>query len=88
MNAQQIRPETLKPGHLWTQPTANEVREMIRRTNLSGSQVASFLGLAVQRTAKGSGSRTVRRWVSGDLPMPYAAWCLLAHKAGFGLIWE
>lgn len=83
----QIRSETLRPAVTWEQPTPDEVREVIRRTGLNGADVARLLGLTPQGNKSGGGSRTVRRWTSGDSPIPYPAWCILAHTAGFGLIW-
>lgn len=83
----QIRPETLRPAAQWEAPTPDEIRELIRLTGLNGSEVAAVLGLTPQANKSGRGSRTVRRWTGGDTPIPYAAWALLAHRAGFGLIW-
>lgn len=82
-----IRPETLRPAAQWETPTPDEIRELIRLTGLSGSEVAAVLGLAPQGNKSGRGSRAVRRWTAGDTLIPYAAWALLAHQAGFGLIW-
>jgi len=83
----QIRPETLRPASAWEQPTKDEVRELIRLTGLTGAEVAALLGLTAQGNKSGRGSRTVRRWTAGDTPIPYPAWAILAHQAGFGLIW-
>lgn len=89
MNTQviQIRPETLRPATHWEPPTPDEIREMIRLAGLNGAEVATVLGLTPQGNKSGRGSRTVRRWTAGDSPIPYAAWALLAHRAGLGLIW-
>lgn len=83
----QIRPETLRPATQWEVPTPSEIMELIRLTGLKGADVAAMLGLTLQGNKSGRGSRTVRRWTAGDTPIPYAAWALLAHQAGFGLIW-
>lgn len=83
----QIRPETLRPAVQWEPSTTDEIRELIRLTGLAGAEVAILLGLTPQGNKSGRGSRTVRRWTAGDAPIPYAAWALLAHRAGFGLIW-
>lgn len=32
--------------------------------------------------------RTVRRWLSGDQPIPYAVWCVLCVEANLGQIWK
>ena len=66
---------------------AEEIRELIRLTGLNGAEVAALLGLTPQGNKSGGGSRTVRRWTAGDVPIPYAAWAILAHVAGFGAIW-
>ena len=78
-----IRPECLRPyTQNWEQPTGNEIREVIRLTRFSGSEVAKALGLG------GDGSRTVRRWAGGSLPIPYTAWAILCDYAGLGIIWR
>jgi len=82
-----IRPETLRPARKWEKPTPDEIRELIRLTGMTNGEVAALLGLAKPTKTSGRGSRTVRRWTAGDSPIPYAAWALLAHQAGFGLIW-
>jgi hypothetical protein len=63
----------------WTQPTAVEVRELLRVGNLTGKQASQLVGLA--------DTRTIRRWTSGETPIPYAAWALLCHVSGLGVIW-
>lgn len=82
-----IRHETLQPANNWQKPTPEEVRELIKMTGLTGAQVADLLGLTPQGNKSGGGSRTVRRWTAGDVPIPYAAWAILAHFAGLGHIW-
>ncbi|HHO81689.1 MAG TPA: transcriptional regulator [Halothiobacillus sp.] len=82
-----IRPETLRPARKWEKPTPDEIRELIRLTGMNSEDVAAILGLAPPSKKSGRGSRTVRRWKSGDVQIPYAAWALLAHQAGFGTIW-
>lgn len=84
----EIRPETLKPAKVWEQASPDEVKAIIQLTGLNGGEVAAILGLTPQSNKSGRGSRTVRRWTSGDTPIPYAAWALLAYVAGFGPIWE
>jgi hypothetical protein len=83
----EIRPETLRPAERWEQPTGDEVREIIRLTGMTGAEVSKLLGLAPPGHKSGRGSRTVRRWTAEDSPIPYAAWAILAHQAGLGLIW-
>ncbi len=87
MNDKSIRVETLQPASNWQKPTTEEIRELIRLTGLNGAEVADLLGLTPQGNKSGGGSRTVRRWTAGDVPIPYAAWAILAHVAGFGAIW-
>ncbi|WP_233860005.1 helix-turn-helix domain-containing protein [Paraburkholderia sp. HD33-4] len=78
-----IRPECLVPWvQGWKQPTGVEVREVIRRAGLTGSEAAVLVGLS----GKGA-SRQIRRWISGESHIPYAAWALLCHAAGLGNIW-
>lgn len=84
-SAIQVRDECLTPfGDDWLAPTAVEVREMMRRADLTGAQTAKLCGLG-----KG-GDRTVRRWISGPSvsTIPYSAWALLCFEAGHGIIWK
>lgn len=91
-----IRPETLIPFGLdWAQPTGEEVREILRLCGLTGSQAAALVGV--------SDGRSVRKWCAFDpvevekakaegrktnmQQIPFAAWAILAERAGFGLIW-
>lgn len=78
-NAEPIRPICLRPFKEWEQPLPSEVRSAVKLAGLTGSELASLVGI--------TSSRSVRRWVSGDAPIPYAAWAILCHKAGFGIIW-
>lgn len=85
-----IRFECLRPADDgWQAPTPDEVRELLRiiaaRKDIpkfTGGMAARFLGLGVQ------GDRTLRRWTGGATPIPYAAWALLCHEAGLGVIWH
>lgn len=82
-NAFTIRPECLRPYEQhWEQPSENEIREVIRLAGLTGGKTAKVLGLGSQ------GSRTVRRWISEDSLIPYAAWAILCDLAGLGIIWR
>ncbi len=78
----EIRKAVLCPAQNWPGATKDEVREVLRLAGLTGSEAASFLGLGA------SGSRTIRRWTGGEIPIPYAVWALLCHRAGLGIIWE
>ncbi len=97
MELETIRPETLLPfGDGWAQPTGAEVREMLKRCELTGSEAASLVGI--------SDARTVRKWSAFDpvevekskqegrktnmQRIPFAAWAILAERAGFGRIWN
>lgn len=77
-----IRPETLTEAEHWEMPTGAEIRAVIAAVGLSGSGVSRVLGLG------SGGGRTVRRWVAGESPIPYAAWALLCEMAGLGRIWR
>ncbi|MGY6259087.1 XRE family transcriptional regulator [Paraburkholderia caledonica] len=79
-----IRPECLLPWvQGWQQPTGVEVREVISRTGLTGRGVADLVGLSEK-----GGGRQVRRWISEESHIPYAAWAILCEVAGLGKIWE
>lgn len=80
-----IRPACLRPADQgWEQPSGPEIREVIRRAGLTDSETARLLGLAVQTQG---GPRQVRRWIAEEGNIPYSAWALLCHVAGFGIIW-
>ena len=78
-NSPPIRPGCFKTFKEWEAPTSNEVRTLVKMSGMTGAEVASLVGIC--------NSRTVRRWVGGDAPIPYAAWAILCHKAGLGIIW-
>jgi len=77
-----IRMGCLQPAALWEPPTGEEVRKVLRLAGFTGGQAAKALGLGAK------GDRTVRRWISGDSAIPYAAWALLCDFAGLGSIWK
>lgn len=76
-----IRPGCLLPASSWTPPSGDEIRQVLNFAKLSGGKAAEVLGLG-----KGGG-RTVRRWTGEETQIPYAAWAVLCHLAGFGEIW-
>jgi hypothetical protein len=62
----------------YQQPTPNDVRAVIKKMGISGSEVAARVGVS---------SDTVRKWQaspesSGFKPIPYAPWRLLLIDAG------
>lgn len=83
-----IRPGTLRPYVEWERPNGGEIRAMMRRLQLTGSGLASLVGVANQGSVTGGGSRTVRRWTGGETDIPYAVWCIMAYEAGYGCIWK
>lgn len=60
------------PGY--TSPDKDEIREAIRLSGLTGSKVADLVGV--------KSARTVRKWVGGEQPIPYAAWRLILQYIG------
>lgn len=82
MNEPTIRVECLRPAEDWTQPSGEEVRAVLHLAGFTGGKAAKALGLGAK------GDRTVRRWIGEDSPIPYAAWALLCHFAGLGVIWK
>lgn len=90
-----VRPETLRPFPEWEPPSPDEIRQVFvlageRRglKKLTGAQVADLVGASSTGAGVGKGSRTVRKWVGGESRIPYGAWAILCHEAGFGLIWR
>lgn len=71
----------VRPADGWQQPTGSEVAELLDEAKLTGGAAARLLGLSV------SGDRTVRRWISGDSAIPFAAWAILAENARGERIW-
>ena len=78
-----IRPECLAPGASFEQPSGAEIREVVRRTGMTGGEVGIFLGLSDK-----GGGRQIRRWISEESAIPYSAWALLCAEAGLGQIWS
>ncbi|HCU0050496.1 TPA: transcriptional regulator [Proteus mirabilis] len=75
-----IRPECfLSYGSGWVCPTPEEIRTLLQIAQLTGSKAAALTGL--------KDSRTVRRWIGGDTPIPFSSWAILVEYAGFGKIW-
>ena len=70
-----LRPETLlKFTEGFIQPSANEVRLIVKLSGKTGSILGNLLGVD---------SRTIRRWTGGEREIPYTAWrlmLLLAEK--------
>ena len=52
----------------YQQPTTDDIRDVLRRHELSGAKAGALLGV---------GSRAIRKWVGGEHPIPYSAWRLL-----------
>ncbi|MEX3555939.1 MAG: XRE family transcriptional regulator [Burkholderia gladioli] len=78
----EIRPECLRPAPFWIRPMGAEIQEVVRRAGLSGRKAESYLGLPPV------GGRQIRKWISGESSIPYAAWALLCDAAGLGQIWR
>lgn len=63
----------------WTVPPSNLVRQMLSKSGFSQSQFALTIGVK---------DREVRRWVAGDVPIPYLAWAILCDYCGESGIWR
>ena len=78
-----IRSECLRPANDgWVQPNSEEIKEVMAAADFTGGAAARALGLGAK------GDRTVRRWISQDSAIPYAAWALLCDFAKLGCIWK
>lgn len=82
MNHPNIRLECLRPATKWVRPSGEEVREVLRLAGFTGAVAAKELGLGP------NGDRSIRRWVSEDTDIPFAAWAVLCEFAGLGIIWR
>lgn len=70
----------LSYGAGWICPTPEEIRTLMQIAQLTGSKAATLTGM--------KDSRTVRRWIGGDTPIPFSSWAILVEYAGFGKIWS
>ena len=69
INEATLSHDTLLPFNKgWRHPSPEEVRELIKKTNLTGSQIADLIGVT---------GRTIRRYIGGEKPIHYAEWRLL-----------
>lgn len=75
----EIRPECLKKANEWVPPTGDEIKIAMAMANWSGVEFARRIH---------TNDRTVRRWLGNELPIPYAAWCILCAEANQGEIWK
>lgn len=50
---------------------------------MSSRQAAAYLGMS-----EISDGRQIRKWISEQRDIPYAAWALLCDAAGLGTIWR
>lgn len=75
-----LKPENLQPFKGgWVPPDGEAIKEVLKEANLSGRKAADLLGFAEDKT--------IRRWTSGEYPIPYSAWAILCAMAGHGQIW-
>lgn len=76
-----LNPSTLLPAltQEWVQPTSEDIRIVIKLNERTGSQIAKLVDVD---------SRTVRKWVSEERKIPFAAWAILVELAGLGVIWK
>ena len=74
-----IRPECLLNASAWTPPGGHEIRIALNMAGWSGVEFSKRIA---------ANDRTVRRWIGGEMEIPYAAWCVLCAQANLGLIWK
>ncbi|WP_456301586.1 XRE family transcriptional regulator [Paraburkholderia tropica] len=77
----EIRDECLQPAIYWSRPTGAEVQEVLRIAGFTGRLAADYLDLSDKS------GRQIRKWISGETRIPYAAWALLCFAADLGNIW-
>jgi hypothetical protein len=70
------------PAERWARPSGDEIREAMPLAGFTAARAGLSLGLGP------TGDRAVRRWLAEVAPIPYAAWALLCHLAGLGIIWQ
>lgn len=74
----EIRPECFCSHPDWKEPTANEIRAVMKMANWSAEEFSRRIGVT---------GRTVRRWTQGEKTIGYSSWCVLCVQAGLGQIW-
>lgn len=74
-----IHPECLQKPTLWVTPSGQEIKAALAMAGWSGVEFSRRISV---------NDRTVRRWLSGELPIPYVAWCVLCVEANLGKIWQ
>ena len=76
-----LNPSTLLPAltQEWVQPNSQDIRIVIKLAKCTGSQIAKLIDVD---------SRTIRKWVSEERKIPFAAWAVLVDLAGLGQIWK
>lgn len=81
MTENTVRDVCLRPFDMgWEPPTADEVRYVLKKANLTGAAAARLTGI--------KDSRTVRRWTGGETPILFSPWAILCDVAGLGQIWK
>ena len=73
-----IRPDCLHVFSAWQQPNPEEVQAVLKLAHLNAPECAKLIGVSPSE---------VQNWLENKTSIPYAAWALLCHKAGFGIIW-
>ncbi|MEW4339715.1 hypothetical protein [Chromobacterium vaccinii] len=83
-----VRPETLLPfSNGWQAPSGDEVRYMLLQVGIAQNKGSALTGKETGELV-GVLGRQVRRWLSGDSEIPFAAWAILCAEAGIGHIWK
>lgn len=75
----EIRSSCFRPFHNWQPPSHDEIRALLAIGKLTGAAAGDIVGV---------NGRTVRRWTSGEVPIPYSAWALLCDAVGYVRIWR
>jgi hypothetical protein len=61
INHPNIRLECLRPAEDWTQPTGEEIREVLRLAGLTGGRAAKVLGLGAKGVGSGKSRKSLMR---------------------------
>lgn len=78
MSVGTIKRSLLKPFVSWEQANEQDVKEIMHLAHLGVGDEARLVGVD---------EPTINSWLSGETPIQYSAWALLANAAGFGFIW-
>ena len=74
-----VNPACFSAFQSWQPPTAGELRYMLDKSGLGQTELSKIVGVD---------SRTVRRWVGGEVTVSYLSWCVICSYCGIEELWK